>query len=99
MQKMKTQQEEPTAAEICFDAFRKDFPHINVYVKGQRMIFRYLSKVALESSKSLAEYLIRKNRWPLTVDTEIHKVETLPNLLIITYDEQATTGNPPDSTD
>jgi hypothetical protein len=79
---------EPSLAELCFETFRKEFPHHQVHVEGNRMIYRYIHKKVLEVSKELAEIIIEKHKMPIEVTIDISKVSTLPMLLILTYKEQ-----------
>ena len=79
--------QEPTAAELAFDEFRKEFPLIDVYVQGNEMTYRMnnTTKEILEGWKVLAESIIDRQRLPIEVTTEKSRVATIPMLLTLTY--------------
>jgi uncharacterized protein (UPF0216 family) len=81
------QPQEPTAAELAFDEFRKEFPLINVYVRGDQMTYRFNhnEKEILEGWKVLAETVVERLKLPIVVSTERNMVATIPMLLILTY--------------
>lgn len=92
-------QQQPTAAELAFDQFRKEFPLINVYVQGNQMIYRQnnTTKEILDGWKVLAEIIIERLRLPIEVTTEKSNVATIPMLLILTYKKENETQ--PDTID
>jgi hypothetical protein len=83
---------EPTAAELAFEKFRLHFPHTNVWVEGDRMIYRYRSEKALIGAKILAELIVARQQLQLTVTTQSDAPSTFPRLLILTYNETRSTN-------
>jgi hypothetical protein len=83
-------QQEPTLAELYFEQFRKEFAHTttNVWVKGDTMVFRYMSKIVARGSAEHARLIIEQSYLPLKVELEFEKVHTMPHLLKIIFDEK-----------
>jgi hypothetical protein len=84
-------QQEPSLAELYFEQFRKEFPHTttSVWVNGDTMIFRYMSKIVARGSAEYARQIIEHSYLPLRVELEFEKkVHSLPHLLKIIFDEQ-----------
>jgi hypothetical protein len=78
---------EPTLAELYFEQFRKEFAHYNVWIEGNEMTFRYLSKIVTLESANHARRIIEMNHLPLRVEVIIQKkVASLPHLLKIIYE-------------
>jgi hypothetical protein len=81
---------EPTLAELYFEQFRKEFFFTNVYVEGNTMTYRYMSKTVLEGSAEHAKKIIETNKFPLTVEVDKERpAGSMPFLLKIIYNDKS----------